>query len=216
MTGRTLAGFSIRPYERRDLESLYEICLRTGDSGGDATHLHDDPQALGHLYAAPYAALEPGLAFVLEAPDVSVCGYILGALDTREFHERFVREWLPQVQGRVPDPQGDPESWTPTERIYHRLHHARLHAPARLDEYPSHLHIDLLPVAQGKGQGRRLMERLLGELRTRGSPGVHLGVGEKNVRAYGFYRRLGFAELERAPGSAFLGLKLEGERHRPE
>ena len=33
--------------------------------------------------------------------------------------------------------------------------------------YPAHLHIDLLPVLQGKGVGRAMMARLLDELRAR-------------------------------------------------
>ena len=42
--------------------------------------------------------------------------------------------------------------------------------------YPSHLHIDLLPRAQGQGHGRLLIESLLDLLRAEGSGGVHLGV----------------------------------------
>ncbi len=137
-----------------------------------------------------------------------VCGYVLGALDTVAFHEAFVSRWLPELQKQVPDPQGEPEEWTPTERVYHRLHHPQLSVPDELELYPSHLHIDLLPHAQGRGQGRRLMETFLEALRRKGSPGVHLGVGERNVRAQGFYRRLGFRELGRGPGSIYMGMRL--------
>ena len=59
-------GFTIRPYHPEDLDGLYDICLKTGDTGEDATGLYDDPKLLGHLYAAPYAVLEPDLTFVLE------------------------------------------------------------------------------------------------------------------------------------------------------
>ena len=68
-------GFTIRPYHPEDLDALYDICLKTGDTGEDATHLYDDPKLLGHLYAAPYAVLEPDLTFVLE-DGAGVCGYI--------------------------------------------------------------------------------------------------------------------------------------------
>jgi ribosomal protein S18 acetylase RimI-like enzyme len=60
------------------------------------------------------------------------------------------------------------------------------------------LHIDLLPRAQGRGYGRRMIEALLERLRGRGVPGVHLGVSVHNGRAVGFYERLGFRELTRA------------------
>lgn len=192
----------VRPYQSQDLEAVYEICLRTGDSGEDATSLYDDPKALGHLYAGPYVALEPDLAFVLE-DGAGVCGYVLGALDTRRFKQAMLERWLPPLQEVLPEPSGDPDSWSATERIYHQIHNPRPNFPAELEPYPSHLHIDLLPRVQGRGHGRRLLETLLATLAEKGSPGVHLGVGAANVRAQGFYRWMGFSELgENGTGSA--------------
>ena len=88
--------FTIRPYLTEDFEALYEICLKTGDSGQDASHLFDDPMILGHFYTGPYLTLEPELAFVLE-DDQGVCGYVLGALDSTLFYQRFVKKWLPDI-----------------------------------------------------------------------------------------------------------------------
>jgi ribosomal protein S18 acetylase RimI-like enzyme len=187
----------IRPYEPKDLEAVYRVCLLTGDSGADATRLYHDPKALGHLYAGPYVMLEPELAFVLE-DESEVCGYVIGAADTVSFHRRMVESWLPPLQATLPDPKGEPDTWNRTERIYHQLHHPRLHFPALLESYPSHLHIDLLPRVQGRGFGRRLIERLFEELTERGSRGVHLGVGSSNVRARRFYGKVEFVELYRA------------------
>ena len=74
--------------------------------------------------------------------------------------------------------------------------------------YPSHLHVDLLPAAQGGGDGRRLLETLFDALRAAGSTGVHLGVARDNARAVGFYRHLGFTELDGDDGGLTLGLRL--------
>lgn len=74
--------------------------------------------------------------------------------------------------------------------------------------YPAHLHIDLLPEAQGGGNGSRLIHTLLGALRSRGVHGVHLGVGKANAGAVGFYRHLGFEVLAEDPNSFTLGMKL--------
>jgi ribosomal protein S18 acetylase RimI-like enzyme len=201
----------IRPYQAADLDSVYRVCLLTGESGEDATGLYEDPKALGHLYAGPYVTLEPELAFVLEDQD-GVCGYVIGALDTRRFHQAMVERWLPPLQAVLPDPQGDREGWSRTERAYHRLHHPRLSFPAALEPYPSHLHIDLLPRAQGRGFGRRLMETLLAALAEQGSPGFHLGVGSSNARAREFYRKVGFVEIfregEGEQQGIYLGRKL--------
>jgi ribosomal protein S18 acetylase RimI-like enzyme len=112
------------------------------------------------------------------------------------------------VQRDFPAPSGDPAGWSRTQRIYHDYHHPDVYCPEPYADYPSHLHIDLLPRAQGHGWGRRMMEHLLGKLRSEGSPGVHLGVGQVNERAVGFYGKLGFAELARVRDVLYLGRRL--------
>ncbi|MGK0618858.1 GNAT family N-acetyltransferase [Meiothermus cerbereus] len=83
------------------------------------------------------------------------------------------------------------------------------YAPSRwADAYPAHLHIDLLPRAQGRGLGRRLMEVFLARLRELGVPGVHLGVGQRNAGALAFYQRMGFVRLQTHPWGYEYGLKL--------
>ncbi|MBU1680822.1 MAG: GNAT family N-acetyltransferase, partial [Bacteroidetes bacterium] len=56
--------YEIRNYHPSDLTALYRICLKTGNSGKDATDLHSDPEIIGHFYAAPYAVFEPELSFI--------------------------------------------------------------------------------------------------------------------------------------------------------
>lgn len=201
-------GFSIQPYEPKDLDALYHICLKTGDTGEDATHLYDDPKLLGHLYAAPYATLEPDLTFVL-ADDEGVCGYILGAFDSKTFYERLGREWFPGLRERYPEPGGDPETWTRDERPIKQFYKNDSDDDALLEDYPSHLHIDLLPRAQGSGNGRALMETFLEALKNKGSPAVHLGTSPRNVRAERFYKKMGFTELKRLePHTLVMGKRL--------
>ena len=55
-----------------------------------------------------------------------------------------------------------------------------------------------------------LMNRLFAALREQGVPGVHLGMATVNVRARGFYDRLGFEELPVPdPGPVtYLGMRL--------
>ncbi|MBV9418161.1 MAG: GNAT family N-acetyltransferase, partial [Alphaproteobacteria bacterium] len=84
----------IRPYEARDLEALYDICLKTGDAGQDASAMYRDPKIIGHIYAGPYGTLEPENCFVLE-DKAGVGGYIIGTCDTHVFEQRLEREWWP-------------------------------------------------------------------------------------------------------------------------
>ena len=201
------AEFKIRRCEPRDEAAVYAVCLKTGDAGNDVTHLHDDPQALGHIYVGPYMRLEPDLAFVLE-DQIGVCGYVLGALDTVKFYHAYVSEWLPRIRAQHPEPTGDPASWTPTQKIYYEYYHPDIFYPEPISEYPSHMHIDLLPRAQRQGWGTRMVHTLLDELTRRGSAGVHFAMNAANQRAYAFYRKLGFHELARTADTIYMGKRL--------
>jgi ribosomal protein S18 acetylase RimI-like enzyme len=201
----------IRSYEPKDFDAVYEVCLKTGDAGQDATHLYKDPKALGHLFVGPYVTLEPSLAFVLE-DELGVCGYVLGALDTKKFQARFIKEWLPPLQKIYPDPKGEASSWTLDEQIYHEIHHPTPEIYKALETYPSHLHIDLLPRAQGQGNGKRMMNTLLEALKKQGSRAVHLGMFASNTRAFHFYKKMGFHVIEDAgfpKDILYLGLVFE-------
>src|SRR3546814_4018351 len=95
------------------------------------------------------------------------------------------------------------------------LHHPLRMPDIVLRDYPSHLHINLLPRLQGRGVGRRLIERWLRLAAAAGSIGVHLGVNAANQRASGFYRALGFAGISAtvpaAPHAVWLARPLRTE-----
>jgi ribosomal protein S18 acetylase RimI-like enzyme len=182
----------IRPCRPADLPALHDICLRTGNAGEDASADYPgrDRELLGAIFAAPYAVLEPELAFVVDDGHGQAVGYVLGAADTAGFVRRFREEWLPTVAARWPAPDGEPA--TPGEMMATLLHNPeRLELP-ELAGYPAHLHIDVLPVFQRSGHGRALMACFLDALAGRGVPAVHLGMLSANVRARAFYDRLGF------------------------
>ncbi|HET6665226.1 MAG TPA: hypothetical protein VFG94_13245, partial [Acidimicrobiales bacterium] len=89
----------LRAWRPTDHDAVYDICVRTGAAGEDATRLLRDPALPGHVYAGPYLVLAPDLAFVVEDDD-GVAGYILGAADTTEFEDRLEREWWPGLRRR--------------------------------------------------------------------------------------------------------------------
>ena len=74
--------------------------------------------------------------------------------------------------------------------------------------YPAHLHIDLLPIGQKGGWGRKLMEQFWGQLRSMGVPAVHLGVGKANANAVGFYQHIGYHIVEEGEFGFVLGKQL--------
>ncbi|MFR9778613.1 GNAT family N-acetyltransferase [Micromonospora sp. MS34] len=179
----------IRPYRHGDHDAVYDICVRTADAGGDARGRYASDDLMPDLFAGPYLHLEPELAFVLEYAG-RVVGYVLGTADTQGFVRAYRREWIPRLAHRYPEPTGAPGN--PDEEML-ALHHRpeRLLLP-ELAGYPAHLHIDLLPAAQGRGHGRRLLETFRAAAARAGAPALHVGMVTANMRARGFYDRLGF------------------------
>ena len=211
-SGSRGGSWTVRPGGLADRAGAYRVCLETGDHGGDATAWYaGDPDALGRIYVGPYLAFEPELSLVLEDED-GICGYALGAFDSRSFYERYEREWRPALVAQFAEPGGDPARWTAVEQAHHTYHHPDYFCPEPYARFPSHLHIDLIARAQGRGYGRQLMERNLATLRQLGSPGAHLGVSSRNARALAFYEHLGLRELTRvgtaADGCIYLGIEL--------
>jgi ribosomal protein S18 acetylase RimI-like enzyme len=206
----------IRPATRSDQQGAYDVCLKTGHYGQDGQRSYrDDPDALGRVFVGPYLAFEPELSLIL-ADDQGVCGYAFGALDSHAFYARYEAQWRPDLCTRFPAPEGDPSAWTRVQQVHHSYHHPDYFCPEPYDWYPSHLHIDLLPRAQGRGYGRRMIEQIMDTLRFRGSPGAHLGVSMLNTRAFGFYQHLGFRELMRVgtgpDGCIYMGRKISNPR----
>ena len=200
-----MPDFSIRSYKSADTSAVYEICLKTGNSGQDATHLFSDPLVLGHIYVGPYMEFEPQSVFILE-DDQGPCGYIMGVLDSQTYYQWMHSEWLPKIRVNYKKPTGNPNTWDETEKITDLLFHPV--SQRLLPDYPAHLHIDLLSRAQGKGQGKLLMDRFIDYLKYNKIPGLHLELSSNNDRAFNFYRKYGIEELDRDNESIIMGYHL--------
>jgi len=195
----------IRNFHPSDLCMLYAICLQTGNSGSDASDMYQDKYLLGHYYAGPYAVLEPELCFVLTCGG-KPCGYILGTKHSAAFADYCEDTWFPVLREQYPMPEAEDD--TPDASIIRRLH-AGHQVSAAFSAYPAHLHIDLLPAAQGQGMGRALMQTFLAKLRDLEVPAVHLQVGKKNPGAIQFYQRTGFHLIEEQEKALAFGMKLQ-------
>lgn len=190
----------IRPYLPSDRSDIADVCVRTGDGGADATGLFSSDGLLPDIYALPYVDHEPELAFVVDNGERAV-GYILGTADTRAFARWFSTEWWPSVAGRYDGASDSDRGIVASAGNPERM------LVAAADEYPAHLHIDLLPEAQGQGLGRQLVDTLAAALAARGIAGLHLVVGTDNTRAQAFYRRVGFDELASGPDGVVMGMR---------
>lgn len=170
--------------------------------------MFEDPRILGHVFAAPYALFEPSLAFVAE-DEAGVGGYIVAALDSRAFEERLEADWWPALRDRYPVPPSElpPDQWTPDQRTAGFIH-VPITVPDNLvQDYPSALHINLVPRLQSQGLGRQLMNTEVRALRQQGSVGLHFFVWPSNQRAVGFYRHLGCTMIS-AEGPVIFAMDL--------
>lgn len=188
-------GYTLRQARWSDYAALNRICLKTGDSGKDATAREDDPDLLGLIYAVPYQVYAPRFAFVVQGPG-GACGYVLGTPDSAAFYDRLQREWFRPLAARVDDPGPDEETWRGSDWARRIIHHPEFVYPEVLHAYPAHGHIDLLEEARGRGIGSASLRLVMERLKAEGAPGMHLQVSPSNEGALKFYRTLGFTPLE--------------------
>jgi len=205
----------IRSFTTADVEQLYAISLATGHLGRDASHLYSDSKSIGHIYVGPYAALAPALILVL-VDNAGVSGFALGVLDTADWEKRLERDWWPRLRGSYVDPVHRPEQeWTSDERRAHMIHHPRITPNEVTDDYPAHLHLNLLPRAQGRGLGSILLQRWLVLAANHGAGAVHVGVNRNNARAIAFWQHSGFTRVLEVERTIVLGRLSAGKRSNP-
>ena len=196
----------IRTYDESDRDAVYDICLRTGDNGGDASG-RATAELMGDVWAGPYLTLEPATCLVA-VEGSAVMGYVIGTPDTRAFEARCEGEWWPRLRQRYVAPplaESDPRGWTLDQRLRHLVHQPLRPPDDVVVGHPAHLHLNLLPVAGGRGVGRALLTGALGALAAQGAPGVHVGVSPTNTRALRFWSRCGFVPVRPDPGVDWLG-----------
>jgi ribosomal protein S18 acetylase RimI-like enzyme len=184
----------VRRYYPGDRPAIEDIAYRTGFMGESAEAFWRHRESFASVWVAPYLDEEPDSTFVATV-DGPVIGYLTGCVDTAGFKgpdamlaKAISRHWLLFRRGvaqflwrAIVDQILD--KWRGHPPVSGELHDAR---------WPSHLHINLLPVARGSGLGRALMDAWFARLRDVGSPGCHLGVIAENQRAVAFFRAMGF------------------------
>jgi ribosomal protein S18 acetylase RimI-like enzyme len=182
---------AIRPYRPEDRAAVRRICFATGFLGDPADGYWRDAESFADVWSGYYTDREPESAFVA-VEGGEVVGYLLGCVDSRRApspRAAVARQlWRRQLLLRPG-----------TAGFFWRAFADVLREPSAPSgdladpRFPSHLHIDLLPPARGRGAGRALMEAWLERLRSLGSPGCQLGTFAENTAAVRFFERMGFA-----------------------
>jgi ribosomal protein S18 acetylase RimI-like enzyme len=168
----------IRKYQSKDKENCREVCHKTAT----APKYVKSKDLVCLLYCDYYLDNEPNNCFVVADDDDNAVGYILSAEDQKQY-DKAVRPYLKKarkidfVDGLMP--------------VFESIAFKSL-----CKKYPAHLHIDILPIAQGQGYGSELVKALEAHLKSKGIKGVRLGVGGDNFGAHRFYERNGFILLK--------------------
>ena len=153
---------------------------------------------MGHIYAGPYAKLAPELALVV-VDAKGVAGYAVGTISTQDWEDRLERDWWPHLRLLYPDPpEALRDAWTPDQRRASMIHHPTRTPASVVAAYPAHLHMNLLPRAQGSGLGAKLFDEWRGIAMGTGVKAIHVGINRANGRATRFWVKIGFAELSLA------------------
>lgn len=182
----------IRKYQPKDKENVRKILVETSRLPNET---ETDIKLLQLLYNDYYIECEPEHCFVATDENDEAVGYIICAMDYKSFRKRFSKFYLPElkelgmkyyVQGLM-DIMGN--------ALYAK-------------RYPAHLHINVLPVCQGKGTGTDLMNALKDELRQNGVKGLMLSCAADNDGAIRFYKRNGFKVMSVISDGCIMAINL--------
>lgn len=183
---------SIRKYQAKDKAAARRILIETSRL---PVETEKDIKLLELLYNDYYTEVEPEHCFVAADENDEAVGYIICAADYKKFRRTFMKFYLPEIKElgikyyiqAVMDIMG--------HALYAR-------------KYPAHLHINVLPVCQGKGTGSDLMNSLKAELRNCGVKGLMLSCAADNDGAIRFYKRNGFRVLSVFSGGCMMAVDL--------
>lgn len=187
-----------RFYQPPDRPAVRRICCDTADKGEPVERFFKDREIFADILTRYYTDVEPESLWVAQA-DGQVVGYLTGCRDTRRYWRfmswRIVPAALLRALGRGTFLQR--QTWQTLWAGAKTLLAGGLQEGVPLKEYPSHLHINVKKEFRGRDLGRRLMNEFIGEMKKRGSQGVHLVTREDNLSARRFFEQFGFRELAR-------------------
>jgi len=156
--------------------------------------------------------LAPDWCWVLDDGSGKAVGYVLCAPDTPAFVRQFRKDFLNVAKEHGIDQPAESEAVkdlaTQLRRdVFYPENMLQSDFPSLVQQYPAHLHIDILASHQSQKWGYKMINMLLKKLQADQIPGVHLGMAAANHRAGRFYDRLGFERFSEMEEQGELGRK---------
>ncbi len=183
----------IRQYKAKDKEDVRFVCL---NSDGPCRNSKRGINFLLAVYCDYYIENEPENCFVATDENDKAIGYIISTENFDKFKEIYLKDYYTRIK-----------KWE-YRRRKSALRSIVSHEKYKQD-YPAHLHIDILPQYQHMGLGRKLMDALCDNLREKSVRGIMFTVWHKNDNAIKFYEKYGFQLIERRETTLVYGLKLK-------
>ncbi|KAI1810332.1 hypothetical protein GGS20DRAFT_206018 [Poronia punctata] len=204
----------IRAYKETDFEACARICIETLMPKS----LASSPAAAKlapYLWTHPYTFLSPSTSHVLDDGTGNAVGYCIGCPDINIFIANYESYRKTILSRDVERPQfATCEPWiTESTGLFNPLaiaQHAYRPEWSLVDEavrWRATMHIDILPPWQGRGWGRRLVQRFVDTVRSSGQnydEGIHIGVAGENSKVVPFYQKLGFVLVDRGEGAGSI------------
>ena len=179
---------TIRKYEEKDRENLLRICVETSSL---PTESQKDLDFLNLMFNDYYAIVEPDNCFVAADDNDDAVGYILCAENFDRYYKTFKGLYIPMIKKLG------------VKYYIMAMSEIAVHSIFR-KKYPAHLHIDIMPVCQGKGTGTALMNELKDHLKEKGVSSLMLSCGMGNEKAIRFYKKNGFKMIANIAGSCTM------------
>jgi ribosomal protein S18 acetylase RimI-like enzyme len=187
---------SIRSYQPGDREAVLNIAADTAFFGEPVEYFMEDRHLFNDAFYRYYTDIEPEHGWVL-CVEGNVVGFLMGATNSHIHHRRLLSNILPTLLSRIA--RGYYRIGSKTINYSMRLIWAYLcgeHTSVNLNDFPAHLHINILPTYRGHGLGKKLMKTFIQQLQQENIPGVHLITTNRNIIACRMYESLGFKLLD--------------------
>ena len=164
----------IKEYMPEYREAMEKVCLSTASEKARTDKKHG--QFSLSMYCDEY--LDRELAYMLMNEDDTPVGYILCAKDA----EQWAVHMEPYLE-KIKDLSEEYYEGAVAQIGFYKSFQ---------EEYPAHMHIDIMEEYTHGGNGTKLFEALLERLKKDQVKGLILGVAKSNERAVSFYKKMGF------------------------
>jgi ribosomal protein S18 acetylase RimI-like enzyme len=183
---------------KEDIEGISEVLFRTGFMGEDLTPTgrFNDKKLFAMVNIEGYVRYEAENGFVAQDRDTGrILGYIIGTANTYRYEKKIALRiyWRIFLRLFLVTWWRYPESFRTV--IYWFYTYETKSIEHLYNEYPAHLHINILPGYQHMGIGKNLLDMFMANMTSKGVSGVHLGTSNYNFKALPFYRKNGFSVI---------------------